>query len=875
MSSVEQEELLCYNGEVLVFQLCDTEAAETPILHVRRMVFDRGTRAFAQKSTGFFRMEEENSHFKIICCSCVSDFRTGLNLPHVMIQSEKNNVFDYFLLLLHSTNKFEKRLSFNLGYELKDSLRVLNGPLVLWRHVTAVFCISSKSGTVVSVPVNFSSIVWAGEIGNLGIVLLGCTQKPSKSDCAPWDTKFCVYSLDRQEILSDTYIIPQAYSSVVTCVHVCAAELVNNQLRMSLIALTQKNQLISFRNGTPESVCQLPFGDPCAVQLMDSSREDSLFIVSFRSNDACAVWKKNFQVATKWEKILSLLIDDFVGAGTEQVLLLWKSSSNSDCLASFKITDLVSINYSSDTLDCSEDILIEDDEKNSPHSSVIPALERRLKIGLASVRDLQQHLLLKEKIISKSCKALMNLVEGKTGTSSSTEEECLVPLCGEKEHPAHTFDEKLSDNLKDSEHLIEKMWYRVMDDSLVVGVEITSSLQLSLKDVTLSLLLDQACDSSFLLKCQNRMIKLSTDSLPASPPVLFEIGSEAKRIKLTLHSEEEKSCVCQQPSKKDCAQIITAVTSLPPLLALSNFCCIVLLQIREIKNGNLSEDRYVPCGRLFLSLDDISRGKYLVTFPKNESIENMEDFFVLLAALHKFCFQVTSSGHTLTSMKTWFLEYIQCEVIKEFPEMLVCKRPGSFYGTLFNWKQRTPCEGILIVYCRNQSVLFECLRYLIRVLPIKCFFKKLKLASEDFLTDHLALTLEKELVTLTSSLSSALAEVESNFVQQYEASKNMSSVNVASLSEIEEKIHPYRKELQREKKQITLGMNLKNTATMGSCVDMDIPYNLSGVECYANTWSTVVLASLPDLLKTLYEFILEEKPYFFTLLEQVDFPSWI
>ncbi|KAM9577641.1 Fanconi anemia group B protein isoform 1-T1 [Trichechus inunguis] len=858
MSSNEQERLLCYNGEVLVFQLCkrkfaDTGAAKTPILHVRRMVFDKGTRVFAQKSTGFFCMEEENSHFKIICCSCVSDLRTGLSLPHVMIQSEKDNVFNYFLLLLHSTNKFEKRLSFKLGYELKDSLRVLNGPLILWRHVKAVFCISSKTGTVVSVPVNFSSVVWAGEIGNLGIVLLGCTQRPSKSDCAIWNTKFCVYSLDHQEILPDTYVIPHAYSSVVTCVHVCATELVNNQLRMSLIALTQKNQLISFHNGTPESVCQLPFGDPCTVQLMDSSGEDSLFIVSFRSSDACAVWKKNFQIATKWEKIFSVLIDDFIGAGTEQVLLLWKSFLDSDCLTSFKITDLVSINYSSDALDCSEDILIEDIEKNSPHSLVIPALERRLKIGLASVQDLQQHLLLKEKVISKSCKALINLVQGKTDITSSTEEEYLVPLCGEKENPVHTFDEKISDDLKDSEHLIEKMWYRVMDDSLVVGVKTTSSLQLSMNDVTLSLLLDQACDSSFLLKCQNRVIKLSTGSLPASPSMPYEVGSEAKRIKLTLHSKEEKSFVCQQPSKKDCVQIITAVTSLPPLLALNNFCCIVLLQIRERKNGNHSENHSVPCGRLFLSLEDISRGKYLVTFPKNESVENMEDFFVLLAALHKFCFQITSSGHTLTSMRTWLLEYMQCEVIKEFPEMWFCKRPGSFYGTLFNWKQRTLCEGILIVYCRNQTVLFQCLHYLIRVLPVNCFFKKLKLGSEDFLIDHLALTLEKELVTLTSSLFSALAEVESNFVQQYEASKNKSSVIVASLSDREEKIHPYRKELQREKQQITLGMNLKNTATVGSCVDTEIPYNLSGVECCANTWRTVVVPSLPDLLKTLHQ----------------------
>ncbi|XP_037678508.1 Fanconi anemia group B protein isoform X3 [Choloepus didactylus] len=491
----------------------------------------------------------------------------------------------------------------------------------------------------------------------------------------------------------------------------------------------------------------------------------------------------------------------------EQVLILFKDSLNSDCLTSFQITDFGSINYCSNTLDDNEDILFED--KQESFSLVVQALKRRLKIGLTSVWELQKHLLLKEKVISKSYKALINLVQGKDDiTISSEEEEGLVLLCGEKENPVHIFDENL-DNFQDSEHPIEKMWYRVIDDSLVVGVKTTSSLEPSLNDMALSLVFDHTCSSSSLLiKCENRVIKLSMDSFPAPPSVPYEIGSEAKRIKLAPYSKEEKSYVCEQLSKKDCVQIITAVTSLSPLLALGNFCCIVLLQIRERKNGNHSEDRYISCGRLCLSLEDISRGKYIVTFPKDKPIEHTEDLFVLLTALHKFCFQITSSGYTLPPLKTWLLEHMKCEVIKEFPEIWFCKRPGSFYGTLFSWKQSTPFKGILIVYSRNQTILFQCLHNLIRGLPINCFFKKLKLGSEDFLTDHLALTLEKELVTL-SSLSSALAEVESNFVQRCEASKQKSSVIVAALSDREEAIQQYRKELQREKEQITLGMNLK------------------------------------------------------------------
>ncbi|KAM5290148.1 Fanconi anemia group B protein isoform 1-T2 [Glossophaga mutica] len=821
MSCDEQERLLCYNGEVLVFRLskgnfADKGPAEIPILHVRRMVFDRETSAFVQKSTGFFSIKEENSyHFKIMCCNCVSDFRTGTNLPCVMIQcNEKNNVFKYFLLFLHSTNKFEKCLSFRLGHELKDGMRVLNGPLILWKHVKTFFYISPQTGKVITMSVNLSSIEWAGEIENVGMVLIGqknCylsegegTPEPSKSDYAIWNTTFCVYFLEGEEVISDTYIIPPAYSTVITHVHVCATEFVNNQLRMSLIALTRKNQLISFQNGTPKSVCQLPFGDPCEVQLMDSG-EDLLFIVSFRSS-ACAVWEKNFQVAAQWEKISLVLIDDFIGTGREQVLLLFKDSLNSDCLSSFKITNLESINYSSEALDYNEDDLFEDKPDN--RRLLIPGLERRVKVGLASIQEVQQHLLLKEKIVLKSYKALMNLLQGKEDSTSIAEEECLVTLCGNEENPVHTGDEELSDNSQDSEQLVEKIWHRVLDDSLVVGVETVSSLTLSLNQVTLSLLMDEPHCSSFrLIKCQNRLIRLYRDPFPAPCAVPCEIGSEAKRIKLAVDSEEEEeeSFACGQPSEKECVQTITAITPLAPLLASGRFHCTLLLQIRKSENGDCSEHRYIPCGRLFLSLEDLSSGKYLVMFPK-KPIEHMEDLFALLATLHRTCFRIASDIYALTSMKAWLLERMNCEVLKECPEICFCKGPESLCGTLFHWKQRTPFEGILVIYSRNRTALLQCLHNLTRILPINCFLKNLKSGSEDLLSDRLALTLEKELVIL-GSLSSALVEVDDNLVPRCETSKEKSSDVLAALSDRKESIHPYREELQREKQ--TLGTSLK------------------------------------------------------------------
>lgn len=325
--------------------------------------------------------------------------------------------------------------------------------------------------------------------------------------------------------------------------------------------------------------------------------------------------------------------------------------------------------------------------------------------------------------------------------------------------------------------------------------------------MTLLLSVDQGPNSTFpFIKCQNKIFKLTRNSSPVLSSVPYEVRSEVKRIKLSVDSKEEKeeSVVCEQPLKKEYVQMITAVTALPPLLTFSNFCCVVLLQMRE--NGNSSEAHYVQCGRIVLSVEDLSSGKYVLTFPEKKPIEHMEDLFTLLAAWHRACFQITSPMFALTSVRVWLLEHMKCEVLKEFPEICFCKRPGNFYGTLFNWKQRTPFEGILVVYSRNQTVLFQCLHDLSTVLPINSFFKYLELESEDFLIGHLAAALEKELVTLTSS--SALVKVETSLVQNCEVNKEKSSDDVTALSDIEESIHLYRKELQREKEQM-LGTNLK------------------------------------------------------------------
>ncbi|XP_067422216.1 Fanconi anemia group B protein [Emydura macquarii macquarii] len=826
MLSDEQEKILPYNGEVLIFQLSKAKFAteKTTRLHVKRMVYDSGTNLFVQKSSGLFSMHGGNLSIEMVCCNCTTDFRTGINLPCILMREKKNSVFKYFLLLLHSSNKFEQCLNFKLDYELKDDIRLLNGPTVLWRHAKKLFYISIKTCTVLSASVQFSSIEWVGEIENEGIVILGMRtaclpgerdgQTFSVSDGAIWGSEFVVYAIENQKILTGICFLPHAYSSVISCVHVCRIEISKSQFKTSVVAITCKKQLIWFQDGLPKNVCQLQDEEPCSIQVAATSRNDLLFVVSFASRDVCVVRKDSFQVASRWQNVKSVLVDDFIGTGTEQILLLFKDVSNTDSLSTFRITDFGEVSYASD-ISCKKDF---------PHAEqlqengflTIQALETRLQTGCTSVRQLLQHLRLKEKVLFESCSALIDLVQGTEHILPTAEKEGLVSLWDDAENLLHPLDKRTTMTSEGPEHLIEKLWQRVVDDSLVVGVKITESLNLSLDDVSLSLVMDQDFTSvSPVIECQSKIVKLN-NTFSAMSVSSCQMEPQPKRIKLDFHSENDlKKEYHERPSKiaRDVAKTFVAITQLSPLLAFRDVCCMILLHAkrRKYRDGDLQESKKLTllCGKILLNLEDISSGKYSVNLPRNNShsTDTMEDILAILAVAFKFSFQIVSSDCTLTPVNMWLLSQMECMPIKECPENMFCHKLGNLHGTVFNWNLKTPFEGILTLFCRNQTVLFQCLHSLIGVLPSTCKVKPLRLESKDILTDQLALALEKEMVTFRSSFSSVVSEVENNLTVSYEASKTMSRVTVSSLSEKKEAVQQFREELQNEQKQSALGMN--------------------------------------------------------------------
>ncbi|XP_027581051.2 Fanconi anemia group B protein [Pipra filicauda] len=826
----EQEQLLSYNGEVLVFQLSKPKHVEgaadkTMNLCVRRMAFNRDTKVFVQKSSGAFSMHASHSKIEMICCNCTTDSRTGIILPCVLIKKKKRNNVKYILLLLHSSNQFEQSFHFKLDYELKEDIRLFAGPSVLWRHANKLFYISSNTCTVQSAPLQLSSVVWTGEIVGEGAVVLGirtaCLPESedadefSISDRAIWGSEFFGYAIQTQKMLTGTCFMPHAYSRVVSSVYVCKSERLKKQLRISLVAITHKNQLIWFQNGLPKAVCELPFEKPCSVKTAVTSSNDLLFIVSFASGNSCVVQRRDsLQVASRCQKVKCVLVDDFIGSGSEQLLLLFKDDSNTDVLNTFKITDLGGVDFASG-INYKHDVpATEGLQENG--LLTIQALETRLQAGFTSVQELQQHLELQKRVILESCRALIDLVEERTHILPKAKEEGLVSLWDDVENPPHSLSEETPLASKIPEHFTEKLWQRVVGDSLVVGVKLTESFHWSLNDVSLSLVMDQDFSSiSPIIKCQSKIIKLNK-AFSALAVSSCQIEPPPKKIKLDLHSKDDlKKEFPKRPSgvHLDGAKTVIAVTSLSPLLAFHRVCCAVLLHAkrRKHRNDGLQESKHITvlCGKILLRMEDISNGRFSVKMLRDNSYCTgaMEDILAVLATAVRFSFQIMSSDCTLTPVNSWLLGEMECTPFKECHDNIFCHKAGNVYGTVFNWSLKNPFEGVLTIFCRNLTVVFQCLHSLTRVLPPSCRVKLLRSGRKSVLTEQLALALEKEMLTSKSSFFSKESKAGNSLTWGNEAGKKMDNAPLASLLDTEEGVQQFRKKLQNEREESVLSMN--------------------------------------------------------------------
>lgn len=172
-----------------------------------------------------------------------------------------------------------------------------------------------------------------------------------------------------------------------------------------------------------------------------------------------------------------------------------------------------------------------------------------------------------------------------------------------------------------------ELWLFVRRQKCELGVQsYCTDFHRSLSDVSLSLVMDQDFSSiSPIIKCQSKIIKLNKafSSLAVSSS---QIEPPPKKMKLDLHNKNDLRKEFPKRSsgiQLDGARTLTAVTSLSPLLAFHRVCCVVLLHARKQnhQNDSLQQSKKITvlCGKILLSLEDISNGRYSVKMLRDNS----------------------------------------------------------------------------------------------------------------------------------------------------------------------------------------------------------------------------------------------------------------
>ncbi|OCT93947.1 Fanconi anemia group B protein [Xenopus laevis] len=818
----KNQQIASYNGDLLLFQIPDRkricDASEKNTLLFFRKRFDTVSQTFIEQSLGQYNFPGTKSGVELVCVNCVTDSRTGINLPCVLLKTCKkksSNATKCTLLLFHASNQVECSLKFRLDVDTVQDLQICDGPTVLWRHEDKLFYISQPTSGVLTSPLSLTAIHWVGTIYGEGTVIFGtrnATFQGAKEIATGFHldaAEFVLYSIEKQRTVPGTCFLPHAYSTVLRCLQVCVMQKRNDKYETS-VAAASNTQLIWIQNGIPKEVCKLPFENPCKLQIALTSR-GYLFIISFASGDVCAVQKDGLKIAATWQQVHTVVVDDFLGRGTDQILLLLKCDPNSSSdFQSFKLTDCCEINYPTGECDIGTST---EDGFHENRLLAIRALESRLQAGLLSLEELQQHLQLKDRVLRSSCEALINMVQGNETAIPSADKEGLVSLWDDKESSPCLPSTSLCLS-SPAECPVERIWQRIVNDLLVIGVKLNSSAYLSLSSVSLSLVLDQSTvQLSTVTKCETLELKMAIGSLIKSSPV-YQGEPTAKKQRtssFTTGSVLEDSSGRQScpPYENDLANTVTAVTELSPLLALVNTSSVLLLHARRRNRPDSlvkSEMLTVPCGRISLSTEDVLKGKHTVNISEHCQ-GSIEDVLAVLSAYIKYSFHISSPDCTLTSMKFWMMGHMQGEPVRHIPEIICSRIPGSLEGTLFIWNPRSPCEGNLTVFARNTAVMLQCLCSLRSVLPPTCVMKIIKQEGMHCLAESLALSLEEELLALKSAISTSASDAEEDLTLRSKLKKKPSST-ITPLSDTKEDVQRYRDELLIEQEQSKLGANL-------------------------------------------------------------------
>ncbi|KAE8299250.1 Fanconi anemia group B protein [Larimichthys crocea] len=533
-------------------------------------------------------------------------------------------------------------------------------------------------------------------------------------------------------------------------------------LRSEVVAATCNRQLVYFNDGVVKDVCQLPFEQPEDVQLINTGRNGCLFVVSFHQGRVCAVWKETFQVASQWSGVTSVHVDDFLRCGSDQMLLVFKDqSAEGQPLEEFLLTDLCGISYAR----CQDG---EATQTSPPPSEnyllTLQALESRLQSGLSVLQELQREVRVKERVLRQSVQTLTDVVSDREPTLTQPEQEGLIGLwdCDDESKQGASDDETQDMPAVSSRPRVDKLWHRIAEDRLVVGVVLTTDGSVPVANVSLSILTETGQSSTpAVIQTQSQVLWLpapcSASSSSSSSPASTFAEPAAKRSK-----QQQQHNAGRPNDLNTCRLAVTAVTRLTPLLNSGRVKCCVMLHYVQRRNAFALVSNPTPvvlhCGQVAFDI----RGDFQTPLLKNPELktdEVKEDLLSLMAVLDRWVFHVDSPDHSLGDVDGWIQKRVGCKRIEVSPQYLLVNSSGPSALMLLRWHQINPFQGELSVHS-SQLQMLQFLDSLLAFLPESCSIHPVKGTNVQGVAQILSLALEKEAASLRESVSSLLCEVE-------------------------------------------------------------------------------------------------------------------
>lgn len=380
------QHLLSFAGNVFALNIrraaARRDASRTPwSLLFSKYSFNREEKAFLKASDGTAVIggaatSSSSSPVDVVKCERALNVRRRAEAPCLLLsqRSEKGASVKYSLhALCCSSNSLEPCLEFKLPGQITEDVFILRGPTVLWSHAGRVFYKSVLTAEVRQTPVQLSHVL-VGELPHHRdqVFVLGLREGPNSQG----QTVGCF--IESGHVFEGEAMLPYHYISITRCMLVLSAERSEGDsrpMRCTLVAATSHQQLVCFEDGVVRATCQLPFDDqPESIVTVDTGRHGLLLVVSSQWGHVCAVWRESFQVpkavtplwfhqvsrgfstcvvallaqlASQWSDVSSVHVDDFLGCGSDQLLLVFKDDDKATrrLLERFLLTDLCGISF--------------------------------------------------------------------------------------------------------------------------------------------------------------------------------------------------------------------------------------------------------------------------------------------------------------------------------------------------------------------------------------------------------------------------------------------------------------------------------------------------------------------------------------------------